>query len=58
MTERKRYKTTWKVIADNGKILFEGLYGEAEKFLKNCNNKSAKLEPFMEVIESTNRGQP
>jgi len=50
MTEEKRYRTTWKVIDENGKILFEGLYGEAEKFLKNCNNKSVKLEPFMEVV--------
>jgi len=58
MTERKRYKTTWKVIDESGEILFEGYYGEAEKFLKNCNNKLAKVEPFMEVVESTNQGQP
>ena len=50
MTERKRYRTTWKVIDETGNILFEGLYGEAEDFLKNCNNKSVKLEPFMEVV--------
>ena len=58
MTERKRYKTTWKVIDENGKVLFEGYYGEAEKFIKNCNNKSAKLEPFMEVLDSPNQGRP
>ena len=58
MTERKRYKTTWKVIDENGKTSFEGLFGEAEKFLKNCNNKSAKLEPFMEVISPIKQGQP
>jgi hypothetical protein len=58
MTERKRYKTTWKVIDENGKVLFESYYGEAEKFLKNCNNKSAKLEPFMKAIDLTTQGQP
>jgi len=56
MTEEQRYKTTWKVIDENGKILFEGLYGEAAKFLNNCNNKSAKLEPFMEVIGFIKQG--
>ena len=50
MTDRKIYKTTWKVIDENGKILFEGYYGEANKFLKSCNNKNVKLEPFMEVV--------
>ena len=50
MTERKIYKTTWKVLDENGKILFEGYYGEANKFLESCNNKNAKLEPFMEVV--------
>jgi len=58
MTERKRYKTTWKVIDENGKVLFEGYYEEAEKFMKNCNNKSAKLEPFMKDLDFRGQGQP
>ena len=51
MTEPKKiYKTTWKVIDENGQVLFEGYYGQAMKFLKDSGNKSAKVEPFMEVV--------
>ena len=53
MSDKKIYKTTWKVIDEKGKILFEGYYGEANKFLETYNNKDLgklKLEPFMEVV--------
>ena len=42
------YKTTWKVIDENDKVLFEGLYSQAEQFVKENQLKNVRIEPFME----------
>ena len=43
------YKCIWKVIDNQDKVLFEGKFGECERFMKQNNledKKNAKLEPF------------
>ncbi len=46
MSEPKHY-TRWQVIDDGGKVLFEGYFGEAEKFIKDNKLENAKLDPKM-----------
>ena len=51
MTETKKiYKTTWKVMDEEGNIWFEGYYGEAENFIKEKKLENVKLVPFMEIV--------
>jgi hypothetical protein len=47
MSDRPIYYTRWKVIDENEKVLFEGYYGEAVKFMQDNKLENAKLEPFM-----------
>jgi len=46
MTELKYY-TRWQVIDEEGKVLFEGYYGDAEKFIKDNKLENARLDPKM-----------
>jgi len=47
MSDRPIFYTRWRVIDETGKVLFEGYYGEAVKFMQDNKLKNAKLEPFM-----------
>jgi len=43
------YKCIWKVIDKQDKVLFEGKFGECERYMKNRSledKKDVKLEPF------------
>jgi len=42
-----KFYTIWKVISLEGKVLFEGKYGECYSYLNENNITDAKLEPFM-----------
>ena len=42
-----KYYTRWRVIDENDKILFEGYYGDAEKFIKDNKLENARLNPKM-----------
>jgi hypothetical protein len=46
MSELKYY-TRWQVIDEEGKVLFEGYYGDAEKYIKDNKLKTVKLDPKM-----------
>tara|TARA_Y100000310_G_C20103633_1_gene543916 strand:+ start:129 stop:293 length:165 start_codon:yes stop_codon:yes gene_type:complete len=46
MSELKYY-TRWQVIDAAGKVLFEGYYGDAEKFIKDNKLEGSKLDPKM-----------
>mgnify|MGYP003665108144 CR=1 FL=1 len=46
MSEPKYY-TRWQVIDEEGKVLFEGYFGEAEKFIKDNKLENVKLDPKM-----------
>ena len=46
MTELKYY-TRWQVIDEADKILFEGYYGDAEKFIKDNKLENVRLDPKM-----------
>jgi len=41
------FYTIWKVITEEGQILFEGKYGECYQYLNEKGIANAKLEPFM-----------
>ena len=42
-----KFYTRWRVIDENDKILFEGYFGEAEKFIKDNKLEKARLDPKM-----------
>lgn len=45
---KNQYKTVWQVIDEEGKVLFEGLFREAESFQKKCDAKT-KIVPDMRL---------
>lgn len=45
--KKMKFYTIWKVIDFEGKILFEGKYGECYRYMNENNITDAKLEPFM-----------
>ena len=46
MSEPKYY-TRWRVVDEEGKILFEGYFGDAEKYIKDNKLETANLDPKM-----------
>ena len=44
------FRTRWRVIDLEGKILFEGYYGDAVRYIEENNLKDAKLDPHMEKL--------
>ena len=54
MSELKYY-TRWQVIDEEGKVLFEGYYGDAEKFIKD--NKLENARNSMPIMYKHRRGK-
>jgi len=44
--KRMRFYTIWKVLDEEGKVLFEGNYGDCYRYLNENSIENATLEPF------------
>ena len=44
------FRTRWRVIDSEGKILFEGYYGESLRYIEENKLTDVKLDPHMEKL--------